>query len=280
MSPAKTGRAGEGRRPSRLGAAAAAGLLPSRRFARVVERNITVYRRTWVTLLSGFFEPVFYLLSIGVGIGELVGDVTVGGRTVDYRAFVAPGLLATSAMNGTFYDSTMNMYYKLTWAKIYDAVLATPVGVVDLALGEMGWSVLRATLYSGGFLGIMAGLGLVDSFWAIAALPGATLIGFTFAALGMAATSYMRSWNDLDLVTVPLIVQFLFSATFFPLDTYPRAVQFLVQATPLYHGVAMERAFIAGDVSVGLIVHIAYLLALAAAGGAIASRRLGQLLTP
>ena len=105
---------------------------------RVVERNITVYRRTWVTLLSGFFEPVFYLLSIGIGIGELVGDVTVGGRTVDYRTFVAPGLLATSAMNGTFYDSTMNMYYKLTWAKIYDAVLATPVGVVDLALGRDG----------------------------------------------------------------------------------------------------------------------------------------------
>ena len=264
----------------RSGVGAIAYLLPSRRFTRVVERNITVYRRTWVTLLSGFFEPVFYLLSIGIGIGELVGDVTVGGHTIDYRTFVAPGLLATSAMNGTFYDSTMNMYYKLTWAKIYDAVLATPVGVVDLALGEIGWSVLRASMYAGGFLGIMAGFGLVDSVWAIAALPGATLIGFTFAALGMAATSYMRSWNDLDLVTVPLIVQFLFSATFFPLGTYPRAVQFLVQATPLYHGVALERAFIAGDIRWGLLVHIAYLLSLAALGATIASRRLGQLLTP
>ena len=271
---------GHSSRVRRTGVASLAHLLPSRRFTRVVERNITVYRRTWVTLLSGFFEPVFYLLSIGIGIGELVGEVTVGGRTVDYRTFVAPGLLATSAMNGTFYDSTMNMYYKLTWAKIYDAVLATPVGVVDLALGEMGWSVLRATMYAGGFLGIMASLGLVDSYWAIAALPGATLIGFTFAALGMAATSYMRSWNDLDLVTVPLIVQFLFSATFFPLDTYPRAVQFLVQATPLYHGVAMERAFISGTISLDLLVHITYLLALTATGATIASRRLRHLLTP
>lgn len=271
---------GQGSRSTRPGVGSIARLMPSRRFTRVVERNITVYRRTWVTLLSGFFEPVFYLLSIGIGIGELVGDVTVGGRAIDYRTFVAPGLLATSAMNGTFYDSTMNMYYKLTWAKIYDAVLATPVGVADLALGEMGWSVLRATLYAGGFLGIMSGLGLVDSYWVIAALPGATLIGFTFAALGMAATSYMRSWNDLDLVTVPLIIQFLFSATFFPLDTYPRAVQFLVQATPLYHGVALERSFIAGDIHWGLLIHIAYLLVLASAGATIASRRLGQLLTP
>ncbi|WP_420638030.1 ABC transporter permease [Candidatus Poriferisocius sp.] len=255
-------------------------LVPSRRFVRVVERNVTVYRRTWLVLFTGFFEPVFYLLSIGIGIGELVGEVSVGGRSVDYRTFVAPGLLATSAMNGTFYDSTMNMYYKLTWAKIYDAVLATPVGVLDLALGEMGWSVLRATMYGAGFLGVMAGFGLVDSMWAIVALPGATLIGFTFAAVGMAATSYMRSWNDLDLVTVPLIVQFLFSATFFPLDTYPRAVQFLVQATPLYHGVALERAFISGDVGWSLLVHAAYLLALGALGATIASRRLGQLLTP
>ncbi len=255
-------------------------MLPSRRFTRVVERNVTVYRRTWVVLMSGFFEPVFYLLSIGIGIGELVGDVTFAGRTIDYRTFVAPGLLATSAMNGTFYDSTMNMYYKLTWAKIYDAVLATPIGVVDLAVGEIGWSVLRATLYGAGFLGVMAGLGLVDSVWAIAALPGATLVGLTFASLGMAATSYMRSWNDLDLVTVPLIVQFLFSATFFPLDTYPRAVQFLVQATPLYHGVAMERAFVAGDITWNLLVHVAFLGALAVAGAAIASRRLGKLLTP
>ncbi len=254
--------------------------LPSYRFARVVERNYTVYKRNWVNLLSGFFEPVFYLLSIGIGIGELVGDVTVAGQQIDYRTFVAPGLLATSAMNGTYFDSTLNVYYKLTWAKVYDAVLSTPVGVTDLAFGEMGWSVLRATLYSGGFLGIMAGLGLVDSYWAFAALPGAALIGISFAALGMAATSYMRSWNDLELITVPLIVQFLFSATFFPLDTYPRAVQFIVQATPLYHGVALERGFISGDVSLGMIGHVVYLLSLATIGAYITSRRLGQLLIP
>ena len=199
---------------------------------------------------------------------------------MDYRTFVAPGLLATSAMNGTFFDSTLNMYYKLTWAKIYDAVLSTPVGVADLALGEMGWSVLRATLYAAGFLGVMAGLGIVDSYWAIAALPAATLVGMTFAALGMAATSYMRTWNDLDLVTVPLIVQFLFSATFFPLDTYPVAVQYIVQVTPLYHGVALSRDFITGNVGADMLIHIVYLLALAIIGAYIASRRLGKLLTP
>jgi lipooligosaccharide transport system permease protein len=161
-------------------------LLGSGRARRLVERNLMVYRRTWLIIFSGFFEPFFYLLSIGVGVGALVGHVVgPGGQAVDYRAFVAPALLAASAMNGAIYDSTMNVFFKLKYAKTYDAVLATPVGVGDVAVGEITWALLRGLLYSAAFLVIMAALGDVNSWWAIFALPAAGLIGFGFAAVGI-----------------------------------------------------------------------------------------------
>ena len=119
---------------------------------RLVERNVYVYRRTWMIIVSGFFEPVFYLVSIRLGLGALVGDVQVGGQTVSYAEFVAPALLATSAMNGALYDSTMNVFYKLKYARVYDAVLATPMGVGDVAVGEIGWALLRGAIYATGFL--------------------------------------------------------------------------------------------------------------------------------
>src|SRR5215218_7298646 len=106
----------------------------------LVERNLLVYRRIWLLIVSGFFEPVFYLFSIGIGIGALVGTVAgPDGRAIDYTAFVAPALLAASAMNGAVYDATFNIFFKLKYAKTYDAVLATPVGPGDIALGEIAW---------------------------------------------------------------------------------------------------------------------------------------------
>jgi hypothetical protein len=160
-----------------------------------------VYKHTWLIIFSGFFEPLFYLLSIGVGIGKLVGHVTgPGGHAIDYRAFVAPALLAASAMNGAVYESTMNIFFKLKYAHTYDAILATPVGVGDVALGEIAWSLFRGVLYSTGFLIVMAALGDVLSWWAILALPAAVLIGFGFASVGMACTTFMRSWQDFDFV--------------------------------------------------------------------------------
>src|SRR5579859_436541 len=193
-------------------------LLGSRRALLLVERNLMVYRRTWIVIVSGFFEPLFYLLSIGVGIGKLVGHVTgPGGHVIAYTAYVAPALMASSAMNGAVYDSTMNVYFKLKFAKTYDAVLATPVGVGDVALGEITWALMRGFLYATVFVGVMAALGDVLSPWAILALPAAVLIGFAFAAVGMAATSYMRSWQDFDFVQLAVLPLFLFSATFYPL---------------------------------------------------------------
>src|SRR5947207_4279173 len=142
-----------------------------------------VYRHLWMMFIAGFFEPVFYLLSVRVGIGKLVGTVHYGGQTISYVSFVAPALLAASAMNGAVFDSTFGMFFQLKYQKSYDAILATPVTVDDLAAGEIGWALLRGLMYATALLVVMAAMGLVHSPLAVLALPGATLIGFGFAAV-------------------------------------------------------------------------------------------------
>jgi lipooligosaccharide transport system permease protein len=249
----------------------------SRRATRLIERNLMVYRRTWLIIVSGFFEPLFYLLSIGVGIGKLVGPVHgPGGHPIGYEAFVAPALLAASSMNGAIYDSTMNVFFKMKYSKIYDAVLSTPMGPTDVALGEIGWALIRGSLYATVFLGVMVGRGDVASWWAVLVLPCAVLIGFGFASLGMAATTFMRSWTDFDMVQLAVLPLFLFSATFYPLSTYPRALQFVVQATPLYHGVALVRGLCTGVVGPGLLVHACYFAVMGFVGLRVAARRIEQ----
>jgi lipooligosaccharide transport system permease protein len=256
-------------------------LLGGRGALRLVERNVMVYRRLWLLLVSGFFEPLFYLLSIGVGVGQLVGDITLpGGRTVDYTAFVAPALLASSAMNGAVYDSTFNVFDKLKWKKVYDAVLATPLGPGDVALGEITWALVRGLIYATAFLVVMLAMGLVLSPWAVLALPAAILIGFAFAATGMAVTTYMRTWLDFEWVQLAIVPMFLFSATFYPLSTYPEVLQWVVRATPLYQGVALVRGLTTGDVGPGLLVHVAYLALMGLLGLTVASRRLERRLLP
>jgi lipooligosaccharide transport system permease protein len=248
---------------------------------RLVGRNLTVYKRTWMIIVSGFFEPLFYLLSIGVGVGKLVGDVLgPDGEPVSYRTYVAPALLAASAFNGAMYDSTMNVFFKLRHEKVYDAVLATPLRVRDVVVGEITWALIRGLLYAVAFMAVMAAMGLFESWWGVLALPACTLIGFAFASAGMAATSFMRSWEDFEFVTIAQLVMFLFSGTFYPLDVMPRWMEILVQCTPLYHGIHLVRSLVLGDVHAGLLVSVVYLLAMGLVGLTIATRRLGKLLTP
>ena len=125
----------------------------------VFERNVFVYRRQWLMIVTGFFEPLFFLLGIGYGVGGVIGTIPYAGRDVPSAAFVAPALLASSAMNGAIFDSTFNIFYKLKYAKIYDAILSTPVTVSDLALGELLWSNLRGVIYALAFLVVMVAFG-------------------------------------------------------------------------------------------------------------------------
>ncbi len=255
-------------------------LLPAHRAQRILERKLMVYRHLWLTFIAGFFEPLFYLLSIRVGLGKLVPDIHLGGQAISYAAFVAPALLAASAMNGAVFDSTFGVFFQLKYQRSYDAILATPITVLDLAVGEIGWALIRGLMYATAFLAVMAVMGLIQSWWAVLALPGATLIGFAFAAIGMTGTSFMRSWQDFEFVNLSILPLFLFSATFYPLSTYPRGLQLLVQCTPLYHGVAMERALTTGMVDAGILVHVAYLLVMGLIGLRAASGRMQNLLQP
>lgn len=245
----------------------------------LIERNVTSFRHGWIALVTGFAEPVFYLFSLGIGIGALVKTVTTdSGAVVSYPQFVAPALLAASAMNGAVFDSTFNVFFKLRYAKLYDAVLATPMGPRDIAVGEIAWSLIRGGLYSAAFLVVALLAGAVGSWWALLALPAAIFIGFAFAALGMFATTFMKSWVHFDYITLAIQPMFLFSATFFPLSTYPEALQWLVRVTPLYHGVALERALMLGDVGWGVLVHVGYLVVLGGIGVVGTARRLEKLL--
>ena len=250
------------------------------RAQRLLERNLLVYRRAWLVLLSGFFEPVFYLFSIGIGMGQLVGDIAVGGESIAYTAYVAPALLAASAMNGAVFESTMNIFFKLKYGKIYDAMLSTPLEPWDVAIGEIGWSLIRGLLYSVGFMVVMTVMGLVASPWALLAIPAATIIGFAFGAVGMAATTFMRSWQDFDLVPLVTLPLFLFSATFYPLDVLPPAIQYVTRISPLYHGVELIRACTLGVFDISVVGHIAFLGLMGAIGLRIAGRRIEGLLKP
>ncbi len=129
----------------------------------VIQRNFTFYKRGWVFFLTGLFEPVLYLFSIGVGVGALISGFEFHGRQVGYAEFVAPAMLATSAMNGAIMDSTFGVFFKLRFQKVYDAVVATPMRTRDVARGEIAWAVLRGAVYSAGFLVVMLVMGFLGS---------------------------------------------------------------------------------------------------------------------
>lgn len=246
--------------------------------ARVFERNLRAYRRGWVILFSGFLEPVFYLFAVGVGVGGLVGDVALpDGTSIPYRAFVAPALLASSAMNGAV-NEAFNILPRLKYDKLYVTMLATPIRPLDVALGEIAWSVARGGLYAVGFVAVMAASGLAGTWLSLATVPAALLVGFAFAAAGIAGAAYMRSWQDYELLQLVVLPLFLFSATFYPLGVYPPLLQNLTRLSPLYHGVELMRGFALGRLDPTMIGHAAFLAAMGAAGTTVAVRRLHRVL--
>jgi len=250
-----------------------------RRAGRLVERNLFVYRRTWTIIVSGFFEPIFYLFGMGFGVGALVGEVPgPDGQPISYATFVAPALLAVSAFNGAVAEATYNFFFKLRWQKTYDSILATPLSLHDIALGELIWSASRAALYGVGFLIVAAILGLIESPLAILALPAALLLAFAVGAIAMAGSTWLRYWTDLDLISIIILPVFLFSGTFYPISVYPPLLQAIVWLSPLYHGTEIIRALMLGAVEPIILVHTGILVAYALVGFTICARRLNVLL--
>jgi lipooligosaccharide transport system permease protein len=250
----------------------------SGRSRAIMERAYIAFKSsTWMIVVSGFVEPVLFLLSFGYGLKDLVGDITIAGQPIGYVAFIAPALLATSAMNGAIYDSTMNVYFKLKHDRIYHGMLATSLGPMDVALGEISWALLRGLSYSIGFMAIVAPLGLIPSAWGILAIPAAVLIAFGFASFGMAVTSYMKSWQQLEIVNIVLLPMFLFSGSFYPLSVFPEWLQTLIRLFPLAHAIDLVRGLTLGNISWALVGHAMYFVVMIVVGLFFTTKRLNAL---
>jgi lipooligosaccharide transport system permease protein len=249
------------------------------RASALIERSALVSFRLWLVFASGVVEPLLYLFAFQIGFGKLVGEVAgPGGQTMSYVAFVAPALLAASAMNGAVLDATFNVFFKFRYAKLYDAMLATPIGPLDIAVGEISWAVLRGGAYAVAFLAVMGVMGLVTTPWALLMVPVALLGAFAFASVGMACATFLRSPTQFEFVQLALMPMFLFSTTFYPLSVYPEGLQILVRCIPLYHGVELMRGLSVGVLDISMVGHLLYLLALVLVGVYATSRRLAGLL--
>jgi len=245
----------------------------------ILERSLVALKSSnWFPVVSGFLEPLLYLFSFGYGVGTLIGDIQVSnGQVVSYAMFIAPGLLATSAMNGAIYDSTWNVYFKLHEGKIYHGMLATSLGPLDVALGEILTALLRGFAYAVGFMAVATPMGLIPSWWGVLAIPAAVLIAFGFASIGMAITSYFKSYQQMGLINISLLPIFLFSGSFFPLSVFPDWAQIVIKILPLWHAIEMIRNLSLGIINISLLGHIAYFLVMIVVGLFFTTKRLNAL---
>lgn len=254
------------------------GALYSGEFGAVIGRGLRATKSSnYVIVASGFFEPVFYLLSLGLGLGSYIGAVHDAGHVIPYAAYIAPGLLAVSAMNGAIYDSTWNVFFKMHFGKLYQGMLATSLGPLDVALGEIVLALLRGGLYAVAFMIVMQALGLNLAWTALLALPAVLLIAFGFASLGMAITSYLKTFQQMDWINFALLPMFLLSATFYPLSVYPVPIQWFIQALPLWQAVDMIRQLTTGYIEPSMVIHLLYYAALITLGLLFTTRRLRAL---
>ncbi len=262
------------RRSGKLGSALSAG-----RPQAVFLRNVYALKSSnWLVVLSGFVEPVFYLLAFGYGLGKLIGNIALpDGTLVPYAAYIAPALLATSAMNGAIYDSTGNVFFKMHFGKIYQAMLSTSLGPLDVAMGEIGWALARGFVYALGFMAVVTPMGLIPSWWGLLAIPAAVLIAFGFASIGMGVTSYLKNFHQMDWVNFVMLPMFLFSGTFYSLSVYPDWLRICIESLPLYQAIAMIRGFTLGIIDGALVGHILYFVVMIVLGLTFTTRRLRSL---
>ena len=262
------------RRRGKLGSS----IYSARPFSVTLRNLYSLRSSSWLVVLSGFVEPVFYLLAMGVGLGQFIPNLSDGaGNEVTYAAYIAPALLATSAMNGAVYDSTWNVFFKMHFGKLYQGQLATSLGPLDVALGEISYALMRGLAYAIGFMVVVGSMGYVPSLWGLLAIPGALLVAFGFASVGMGITSYLKNFQQMNWINFFMLPMFLFSATFYPITVYPEGIQLVVQALPLWHGVELVRGLTTGALSPAMWGHVAYFGAMIVIGLVFTTKRLKAL---
>lgn len=225
----------------------------------VWRRNATMYRRSWlVTILPNFFEPVLYLLSLGLGVGAYINEMS----GLSYLAFLAPGLICVSAMNGASFEVTYNVFVRMSYQKTYDGMLTTPLSPEDILLGEVLWAVTRAVIYGGCFLAVVLAWGLVPPAGALLMLPVLPLTGLLFAAIGIAFSVRISVIELFSFYfTLFLTPIFLFSDVFFPLaERLPARWWWIAELFPLLHPVRLARHVFSGTWSAVLLWDVGYVL--------------------
>jgi lipooligosaccharide transport system permease protein len=229
-------------------------------------------------MVSGFFEPVLYLLSMGIGLGALVGTGHRPRRRRDQlRRLHRPGAA------GRVGDERGHLRQHLERVLQDELRPALPGHAVDLPRPgrrrqrEIFLALLRGALYATGFTTVMGLMGLITTPWALLMIPASVLIAFGFAAFGMAITSYMKTFQQMEWVNFVMLPMFLFSATFYPLSVYPQAIQWLIQALPLWHGVELLRQLSAGVFTPATLIHVSYYAAMILVGVVLTTGRLRKL---
>ncbi|HYX11811.1 MAG TPA: ABC transporter permease [Candidatus Acidoferrum sp.] len=236
---------------------------------RVVELRAMQYRRTFrASLISSFLNPVLFLLAMGVGLGTYVdrsgtASQALGGLT--YLQFLAPGLLAATAMQAAAFESTFPIMAGLTWQRVFHAMYATPISPRDIVVGNLVWIVIRLTMIAAIFTGVMVLFGAAASPLIVLGIPAAVLTGMAFAAPIAAFSATQRTPEKFNAVfrfgITPL---FLFSGTFFPISNLPAAIQPIAWLSPLWHGVELSRALALGTIGQAPALALAHVVVLAA----------------
>jgi lipooligosaccharide transport system permease protein len=227
---------------------------------RVWRRDLRVFSKVWRgALLPLFFDPLFYLVAMGFGLGTYLA--TING--VPYRQFIAPGLCASAVMWAASFEMAWNTWFKMEESRLYDAVLSTPIEVEDLALGELLWAGTRSVIYGSAFLLVIALVGLVDSWWALAMPPFLLLGGLCFATIGLTYTSLIPKMDYFSFYfTLFVTPMFLFGGIFFPYDRLPDWAQVIAWFTPLYHLVQIARELATGPHAATVLADTAWLAVL------------------
>ena len=241
--------------------------------ARPLEFFFAQYKRVWRgTIVSSVVTPVIYLAAFGFGLGTLVDRTADLPEGISYLEFVAPGLLAATAMQIASFEASWPVLSAIKWSRQYHAMLATPLRIVDIVLGHQGFIAFRMFMTATIYLAAIAAFGAVSSPLGILAIPVTVLVGLAFAAPIAAWGAYTET--DASFVAIfrfGILPMFLFSGTFFPIDRLPGVLELVAYATPLWHGVDLCRQLTLGDVDPGsALVHLAYLVAFTAAGLALA----------
>ena len=239
--------------------------------SRLVDYWATVYLRTWKgTVISSFLVPLLYMLALGVLLGGFIeGDPTTLEGATSYLAFVAPGMLAAQTMTTAIGEVTYPVMGMIKWQRIYYSMVATPLTVGDIVFAQLGFLVFRVATVSAVFLAVMAPFGVFSSFaGVVAAFFVQLLLGLAFATPVFALSSTLKNESAFALVfRLGMIPMFLFSGAFFPISNLSPGMEWLARVTPLWHGVDLSRMLVLDrlDVSTAL-VHVAYLVVLAAIG--------------